>query len=335
MSSSQHKNRPPISIVIPSYNGQHLLATHLPQVIKVMTDQDELIVIDDCSTDNTEVWFREWRQKIHRKTVYIQNISNLRFGGAVNKAVSMVSNHYFLLLNNDVSPHLDLLDILWNYWQTQANPENTFAVGCKELEHNIKLDRNKEPKQKTQPDTRSKADGSGNPNHPQELVVSGRNLLWFERGMFIHSRHAQMVSGETAWASGGSSLFSKEKWQKIGGFDRKFYPAYWEDIDLSMRAKNNQWQVLFCEDAVVDHLHETTNSSVFGKRKIELMSWRNAYIFAWKHMTKTQWISHIIWMGYHLTLTSLRTRGLPILALIQAIIVFLDNTPQKPLKVII
>jgi len=132
--------------------------------------------------------------------------------------------------------------------------------------------------------------------------------------MFIHSRASKLDSGETAWASGGSALFDLEKWKELGGFDIAFYPAYWEDIDLSMRARKKGWNILFCENAVVDHRHETTNASVFGQKKIDIMSWKNAYLFAWRHMTATQWLQHLIWLPYHLILTASRTKGVSLRA---------------------
>ena len=296
MTNESKENRPAFSVIIPTYNGKDLLEKHLPAVLKMMEPKDELLIIDDASSDDTEEWFREWKQTLFQKEEtsipsirYIQNITNLRFAATVNKAVYQVTHDYFLLLNNDVAPSKKLLDTVWSFRQQQHEPENIFAIGCKEIEGD------------------------------DENVIGGRNLLWFERGMFIHSRHPEMESGETAWASGGSSVFDTKKWLEIGGFDRRFYPAYWEDIDLSVRAKKEDWKVLFCKEALVHHHHETTNATVFGQRKIALMSWKNAYIFAWQHMTKQQWVQHILWMFYHQIITGYKTKGLPTIALFQAI----------------
>ncbi|PIP53379.1 glycosyl transferase, partial [Candidatus Beckwithbacteria bacterium CG23_combo_of_CG06-09_8_20_14_all_34_8] len=42
-----------ISIVIPNYNGQKLLEENLPEVLKAINKEDEIIVVDDASTDGS------------------------------------------------------------------------------------------------------------------------------------------------------------------------------------------------------------------------------------------------------------------------------------------
>src|SRR5690606_24971349 len=126
----------------------------------------------------------------------------------------------------------------------------------------------------------------------------GKNVLWFEKGLFQHSKANNFESGETAWASGGSALFSIKKWLVLGGFDDLFYPAYWEDVDLSYRARQNGWKVLFNANAVVYHKHETTNTTVFGNKMIENISWSNSFKFAWKHSNILQKLQFMVWYPY-------------------------------------
>ncbi|HQM16162.1 MAG TPA: hypothetical protein PLM16_03090, partial [Candidatus Woesebacteria bacterium] len=130
---------------------------------------------------------------------------------------------------------------------------NLFAVGCHEYE----------------------------PTDSNEVVEGGKNILWFEKGLFQHSRAKEFSSGETAWASGGSAMFDRDKWMQLGGFSEKYYPAYWEDLDLSMRAKQKGWAVWFCERARVTHQHESTNQTTFGADKLTQLSWKHA-----DHFTK-------------------------------------------------
>ena len=278
-----------VSIVIPSYKGVHLYKKNLQAVLDCMRDQDELIVVDDASgsEDDTIIWFENkfatkkqestpveetdfylGQYKEKNKTlriVLLVNHQNQRFGASSNRGFKASQNELVFLINNDVAPHQDCLQYLIPHF----NNEKVFAVGC--LEHET---------------------------HVNE--IGGRNKLWFERGMFLHSRYKDLSGGETAWASGGSAMFKKSIFEKIGGFDKLYYPAYWEDIDLSFQARKQGFLVLFEPKAQVDHNHETTNRSVFGEQKINEMSWKNAKKFTWKNGNFWQKISFLLWQPYWL-----------------------------------
>lgn len=272
-----------ISFIIPNYNGSKLLKKHLPSVFAQMKSGDELIVIDDASTDKSLDYLQSLQKKYPELTI-ISNGQNMRFAASVNKAVAASKHDYILLLNNDV----ELLAKARDELVAEMKP-NVFAVGCLEYETHNNND------------------------------LAGKNKLWFERGLFVHSKASEFSSGETAWASGGSALFDKKKWQELGGFDLSFYPAYWEDIDLSYRARKKDWKVLFSAEARVEHQHESTNNTAFGQKKLELISLKNSLIFAWKHMSLTQWFEHIFFLPYHLLLTTIRTKGIFLEALLLAL----------------
>lgn len=256
-----------VTAVIPSYNGQHLLAKYLPAVVRALRAGDELLVVDDASSDETVSWFTTWKktqQKSGSTFSLIENKTNQRFAKSVNRGVREAQGDLIWLLNNDVKPRTDALEKLLPYFIDDW----VFAVGSMEVD----------------------------PKEP--AAEAGKNKLWFERGMYMHSKADSFESGPTAWASGGSALFSKDKWLKLKGFDTAYYPAYWEDIDLSFRAKKRGWQVLFEANSVVEHHHETTNQDVFGQQQMEKISWRNAQLFTWKHSNLWQRLAYMAWRPY-------------------------------------
>lgn len=278
-----------VTAVIPNYNGQRLMHRYLPMVLDGLRHQDELIVVDDASSDGSVEWLREtfalkqrkehsefitWSGTSGSKTQHVDikvivNKRNIRFGASCNRGVEQAKGEVILLLNNDVKPRPGLLSTLLPYFQD----EKVFAVGCAELEP-------LSPKSK-------------------EYRLGGKNKLWFSKGLFTHSRADSFETGETAWVSGGSGAFSRRKWLELGGFSSQFYPAYWEDVDLSFRARQKGWKVLFDRRAEVEHHHETTNQTAFGQRKIFDMSWKHAQTFVWKNGTLHQKIANILWKPYH------------------------------------
>lgn len=293
--------RPVISVIIPNYNGRSLLDENLPLLFTALQSGDEVLIVDDASTDDSVatliqqfrleekklpirpevseeyvphprlVEFQSFqtttRQATHKITITLLALKkNQRFAGAVNIGAAYAQHHLFFLCNSDVVPAPDALERAARHF----NDSDLFAVGCKEF------------------------DGDDR-HHP-----AGKNLLWFERGLFIHSKAIDFSSGPTAWASGGSAVVAADKWFALQGFDMRFYPAYWEDIDLSFRARQRGWKVIFDAEAVVYHKHESTNGSVFGQQAITQMSWKNAFAFTWKQASLLQRIQFSIWLPYWL-----------------------------------
>jgi GT2 family glycosyltransferase len=277
-----------VSAVIPNYNGQHLLAKNLPAVLACLEDGDELLIIDDCSSDESVRWltqtykldlnpelstelfrvFTHPKLRLKGKKIDLKlviNQENLRFAASCNRAVSQAQHNLIFLINNDVSPQVQVLSHLVPYF----TDETVFAVGCLEKER-----------------------------RGDSIQLGGKNRLWFERGIFMHSRATNFKSGRTGWVSGGSGMFDRSKWLELDGFDKAFYPAYWEDVDLSFRAKQKGWKVLFEAKAVVNHNHESTNSDVFGQQKIMDMSWKNARTFTLKNATPAQRLQFWLWQPY-------------------------------------
>ena len=63
-----------VSAVIPNYNGQSLLKKFLPYVLRTLDNNDELIVVDDNSTDNSiKYLIKEYKLKL-TKQLKIKNI---------------------------------------------------------------------------------------------------------------------------------------------------------------------------------------------------------------------------------------------------------------------
>jgi len=299
-----------VSVIIPTFNGQHLLQQNLPSALLAMQNEDELLIVDDASQDMTVEWLCQgFKLKEQRKPdledafgqyrlfqgfyysarkklliTLLVNQSNLRFASSCNRGVRQATRPLIWLLNNDVSPKMDCLKHLARHFdQSHSNQaglelspkqsrefRSVFAVGC--LEH-----------ESDDAKIESKA---------------GKNRLWFAKGLYLHSKAQDFEAGPTAWVSGGSGLFDRSKFLKLGGFDINFAPAYWEDIDLSFRAKKKNWQVLFEPQAQVFHHHESTNKLVFGAEKIKNLSFKQQRYFTLKHANFWQKIQFLLWQPY-------------------------------------
>jgi GT2 family glycosyltransferase len=261
-----------VSIVIPNFNGIPLFKRHLPKVLAAAHGA-EVIVVDDKSTDDSVAFLKKEFPQV--KVVALE--VNSRFAAACNAGVAVARGEIIMLINSDVSPEEDFLTPLLK----EFSDPKVFAVGCKE---NQEFGGNK-----------------------QFAGRSGGNYL---RGMYSHWRCDDQDGRDTLWVSGGSGAFRKSMWHELGGMDVDFKPAYEEDRDLSYRALKRGWKIIHCKDSLVHHVHETTNVKALGKEQMSLAAHKNNLLFVWKNITETRlWRQHLLWLPYHLILTSIRTDG--------------------------
>jgi GT2 family glycosyltransferase len=274
-----------VSIVIPTYNGQKLLRRNLPlvtQALKTWTKKSgnsgEIIVVDDASTDGTANWLADKYPKVR----LVSNQRNLQFARSCNRGVDHATGKLIVLLNNDVEPETRFLAPLISHFQDKQ----VFAVGCREA--NVQRGRK---------------------------VIGGRGMSAFRRGLIVHWRPKNQQNQSVSWVSAGSAAYQRDIWQKLGGFDPLFRPAYEEDRDLSWQALKAGYQLVFEPKSVVFHRHQTTSLSIFGTKKIEQYSLKNQLLLVWKNISSPRFLlQHLLWLPYHLTITTVRTKGVFLLA---------------------
>src|SRR3989338_6941051 len=274
-----------VSVVIPNFKKLPLI-NHLPAVLKACPTA-EIIVVDDASPDDIVAYLKANFPKVK----LVVNQQNERFAVSCNNGFKAAKGDIVVLLNSDVAPKTDFLAPLVSHF----DDEGVFAVSCLEIQR-----------------------------HEGKEKYSGRNKCQFKRGFLIHSGVpvGNLKSAvNNCWATGGSSAFDRKKYLKLGGMDKLYKPAYWEDIDLSWVAREKYgWKILFEPKSQVYHNHETTNVSVFGQRLMETMASRNQWLFVWKNYHGVKLLSHFLWLPYHLSFTAIRTKGVFFIGFIQAII---------------
>lgn len=88
-----------ISIAIATYNGDKFLREQLESIYNQSLVPDEVVVSDDCSTDNTIAILQEYKE-VYGLKFYV-NSQNLGFTKNFEKAISMCSGEYVLISDQD------------------------------------------------------------------------------------------------------------------------------------------------------------------------------------------------------------------------------------------
>lgn len=282
-----------VSILIPTWNGLGLLERFLPsirQAARFYADETrspvEIIVADDGSDDGTCAWllaqgFSKTGAAVESdcawtRLVLVRNERNSGFGEACNRGFAAARHRLVFLVNNDVEVTRDAIAPLV---ESFGDP-TVFAAHCRAFD----LETGRE-------------------------VGTGK-LGSFSRGFIrVHRSYILTSPGLTSFsmfAGGGSSMFDREKFLEIGGFDSLFAPFYWEDVELSIRAWKRGYCVLYQPASVVRHRVSSTIRKL-PARRVERIQQRNRLIYHWIHLDDPRLIvSHAAWV-VSLTLFALIT----------------------------
>ena len=228
------------SVIIVSYNSREYLSGCLPSLIPSLGQQDEIIIVDNASSDNTSSWLIQYYPKIH----LIRSNRNLGYAGGNNLGAKHAHGKYLVFLNPDTIVDEHWLDSLVNVLDN--NSEAGLATPKILLLQN--------------PQT---INTCGNDVH-----ISGITLC---RGMNQPASCYSKQEGVSA-VSGAAFAIRTDLFNTLGGFDESFF-MYMEDTDLSWRARLHGAQCIFVPNSLVHHAYNLQ----FGTEKVFYQE-RNRYM---------------------------------------------------------
>lgn len=116
-----------ISFIIPAYNASGTIIRMLESIRSVMEEKVayEVIVVDDCSKDNTREIVMTYSQK-HSEIVLVCLPQNHRQGAARNRGLKMAKGEYVMFVDADDSVNIGLREALNRLEQSKAD-----VVFCK------------------------------------------------------------------------------------------------------------------------------------------------------------------------------------------------------------
>jgi glycosyltransferase involved in cell wall biosynthesis len=100
MTEHLKKERPMVSVLMTAYNREKFIVEAIESVIASTYTDWELIITDDCSTDNTLAVARDFEKKDRRIKVYL-NEKNLGDYPNRNKAASYAIGRYIMFVDSD------------------------------------------------------------------------------------------------------------------------------------------------------------------------------------------------------------------------------------------
>jgi GT2 family glycosyltransferase len=216
---------PVVSIVIVLYNRAELTFGCLVSLTSV-TAPIELVVVDNGSSDRTA----ELLERVRGLRV-IRNPSNRGFLRAVNQAARRCRGRHLLLLNNDAELLPGALEAAL---ETLESDPAVGAVGGRLV----------------LPDGRLQEAGG--------IVWNDGSCVGYGRGE-APDRPEFMYRRDVDYCSGAFLLTPRALFERLGGFDDAFAPAYYEDVDYCLRLWARGHRVVYEPRATIEH-HEFASS---------------------------------------------------------------------------
>ena len=234
----------PLSIIIVNWNGHALLQRCLTALVPQLLDDDQVIVVDNGSHDESIAWLKT----THPTITCIALPTNRGFSGGNNAALSVCSNPWIFLLNNDAFVEPGAVAAL------RAATVCDDRIGA--ISATLVFD------------------------HAPDLIASNGIVLRRDGVALDHGMtepvnalptHPFAVTG----ASGGAVVLRRTMVDDIGLFPDDFF-NYLEDVDLAWRAILRGWQTLSCPAARIRHVYSATSGqgSSFKQRLLGRNRWR-------------------------------------------------------------
>lgn len=108
--------KPLISVALCTYNGAQYIAQQIDSILAQSYQPLEIIVIDDCSSDETTAILAEYATKANLK--YGVNEKNQGFIKSFEKAISLCLGEYILLCDQDDVWKIEKIQILYDAMDT-------------------------------------------------------------------------------------------------------------------------------------------------------------------------------------------------------------------------
>ncbi|RIJ77066.1 glycosyltransferase [Nakamurella silvestris] len=244
---------PVVSVVVPVY-GQWAVTRNCLRSLASGSERTsfEVIVVDDCSPDTTAE-----ELAAVEGVVVVSTPSNLGFIGACNLGAASARGEFLVFLNNDTVVHDGWLDALVDL--VVADPR----IG---LVGSLLLG----------------SDGT---------VQESGGIIWSDGTGFNYGRGLPATAGQVHairdvdYCSGASILVRRELFERLGAFDERYSPAYYEDADLAFAVRAAGYRVVVQPESVVTHLEGVSNGTetTGGLKRFQAVN-REVFRRKWRHV---------------------------------------------------
>ena len=250
-------DEPLVSIIIPVHNKFAYTAACLRSLAQhAAQTRFEVIVVDDLSSDCTE-------QRLSRiEGIRVsRNAENLGFVGSCNAGAAMARGEFVLFLNNDTLVTPGWLEALLRCFEEEAN---VGLVGARLI----------------YPDGRLQEAGG---------IIFSDGSGW-NYGRFEDTEDTRfMFRREVDYCSGAAIMLRRSLFERLGRFDTRYAPAYYEDTDLAFSVRAAGFKVCYEPRSRVVHFEGITagTDTGSGMKRYQVIN-QAKFLDKWSHALGAQ-----------------------------------------------
>jgi GT2 family glycosyltransferase len=236
---------PRVSVIIVAWRSAPYLDRCLTRLAEANISTPYEVVLG-LNEPNEEV--RSYIEDSVRGVEHVSTRVNLGYGAIVNRAAQIARGEYLVLLNDDTEVHDGWLEPLV---ETADRRPKLGVVGSRLVF------------------------GDGSVQESGALLWSDGSATNVARGQARNDPRYQ-EERRVDYCSACSLLVRRSTWDRIGGFDDAFFPAYYEDVDLCMRVRQSGEEVWVQPRSEVFHQLSASTSGAYRSFLLD----RNREIFA-------------------------------------------------------
>jgi len=243
---------PSVSIIIPVFNQIKHTLNCLKSIERFTPKTSfEVIVIDDCSTDQTEE-----NLKYVKGITYQKNPENLGFLKSCNQAASIAKGDYIFFLNNDTMVTAGWLDSLVEVFKSHPDAG---IVGSRLI-------------------------------YPDGKLQEAGGIVWNDASGWNYGRSDDPKKPEynylkeVDYISGAALMITRQLFVALGQFDERYFPAYYEDTDLAFEVRRAGKKVYLQPRSNTVHFEGASNGTDTsrGIKKHQTIN-QKKFLQKWKH----------------------------------------------------
>jgi hypothetical protein len=261
-----------LSIIIVNWNAGHQLRECVSSIGRASNNGfvlAEVIVVDNGSTDDS----LSRVDQLGVSVKIIRNTENRGFGAACNQGAASATGEYFLFLNPDTVIFDNSLSAPLAFMQRAENAE-VGIVGIQLVDENNCIAR-----------SCSRFPSAGT------FVVHAFGINRLARFSYLSQPMVEWDHGDTRQVDqimGAFFLIRRSVFSLLGGFDERFF-VYFEEVDLSLRAKHEGWRSVYLTEARAYHKGGGVSENVKAHRIF--YSLRSRIMYGFKHFGRVDaWI---------------------------------------------